>query len=277
MHSTLTLALLQQAADRYLQVRDEILPSWNPLCQCPSPGQSRQCQQCPDFRGFILRLQQRLAHLEPGEEQSLPLCLTPVQELPYSDEMKQQAIWLYKQRFSVLEIQRLTGVSNKRFLRAWLYEAGLLRKQGDYSEQEREHALALYKTGLTPQQVEAKTGISADAVGHWATERGVSRAKANYSVEQRQRSLELYQEGKTLAEIAAETHVHGPTVCAWAKAMGLERPRKKRGRPKVHSDEVQQRCVDSILKGGKTVVQVEAETGISASTLRNWLRAVQRD
>lgn len=275
MSSSLTLAVLQQAADRYLQAKEDVTAGWHSPCKCSTPN-SRQCQQCPYFKGFIQRLQQRIVYLQRLDNHSFPLCPVTPSKSPYSDEIQQQVIWLYKQSFTLLEIQRFTGVTNKKTLRTWLYNAGLLRRQSDYSREEQEYALSLYQTGLTPQQVEEKTGISADAVAKWAVDKGISRAKVSYSAEQRQRSLELYQQGKSLAEITSETHVHGPTVRAWAKAMGIPRPRHKRGRPRVHPEHVQQQCLEQILKNGKTVVQVELETGISCSTLRNWVANAQQ-
>lgn len=274
MSSSLTLAVLQQAADRYLQAKEDVAAGWHSPCQCSTPN-SRQCQQCPYFKGFIQRLQQRIVSLQHLDNHSFPLCPVTPSKSPYSDEIQQQVIWLYKQSFTLLEIQRLTGVTSKKTLRIWLYDAGLLRKQSGYSKEEQENALVLYETGLTPQQVEEKTGISADAVAKWASDKGISRAKVSYSSEQRQRSLELYQQGKSLAEITAETQVYGPTVRAWAKAKGIC-PRRKRGRPKVHSDQIQQHCLEQILKNGKTVVQIELETGISCSTLRNWVNNAQQ-
>jgi transposase-like protein len=251
MPSTLTLTMLQQATARYLTAKQQVSAEWTSPCPCATPGESRQCLECPAFKAFVLRIQQRLIQTGETDDHSFPICTVPNLAAPDSDIVQQQVLSLYQQGFTLLEIQRLTGVRNKRVLRAWLYGAGLLRKQKDYSGAEREQAMALYQEGLTPQQVEEKTSISADAVASWASDGGISRAKVNYSLEQRQRSLELYQQGKTLNDIAAETGVHGPTVCAWGKAMGIKRPKNRPGRPRVHSDEVRQNCIDMVLKEGK--------------------------
>lgn len=276
MPSTLTLTMLQQATARYLTAKQQVSAEWTSPCPCATPGESRQCLECPAFKAFVLRIQQRLIQTGETDDHSFPICTVPNLEAPDSDIVQQQVLSLYQQGFTLLEIQRLTGVRNKRVLRAWLYGAGLLRKQKDYSGAEREQAMALYQEGLTPQQVEEKTSISADAVASWASDGGISRAKVNYSLEQRQRSLDLYQQGKTLNDIAAETGVHGPTVCAWGKAMGIKRPKNRPGRPRVHSDEVRQKCIDMVLKEGKEVAQVEFAMGISAKTLRNWIRAEKK-
>lgn len=272
MSSTLTLAVFQQAADHYLEAKQQVGATWQPLCPCTTPGQSRQCLECPGFKGFVSRIQQHIIQTQGIETPSFPICTVPVVDAPYSDTVHHHVLKLYEYGFSIQQIQLLTGVNNKRTIRAWLYQAELLRKQGEYSPEERAWAMELYQQGLTPQEVEEQTRISADAVGKWASESGTSRAKVNYSTEQRQRSLELYAQGASLKEITAETGVHGPTACAWGKAFGIERPKRRKGRPRVHSDEVRQKCLDLILKDGKDVVQVEMEMNISASTLRNWLK-----
>lgn len=272
MSSTLTLAVFQQAADHYLEAKQQVGATWQPLCHCKTPGQSRQCLECPGFKGFVSRIQQHIIQSQGIETPSFPICTVPAVDAPYSDTVRHHVLKLYEHGFSIQHIKDLTGVKNKKTIRDWLYQAGLLRKQGEYSPEERAWAMGLYRQGLGPQEVEEKTRISADAISKWASDDCISRAKVNYSTEQRQRCLELYAQGKSLKEITAETGVHGPTACAWGKAFGIERPKRHKGRPRVHSDEVRQQCLDWVLKEGKTVVQVAMEMDISDSTLRKWVR-----
>jgi transposase-like protein len=267
MSSQLTLNIFEQAASRFTAAEAEVLKDWHSPCNCQSPGEMSNCQNCPYFRELVQRIQEKL-HSAPAEV--FPVLLPPEIHSPYPSEVRQQCLELYGQGYSLEKIQQLTGVTNRQTLRRWIRKAGQLQEASDYSMAEKQRYVNLYVEGMSPSQIESLSGVPADLIRRWIWLAGVSRPRTSYSDEQKQQALALYKEGRDVKEIEALTGVYAQSVRSMAKRANLYRPRRYGGgRPPVHSPEVKQSCL-KLLQEGKSPSQIEELLGVSADTVRKW-------
>ncbi|MBD0344438.1 MAG: helix-turn-helix domain-containing protein [Coleofasciculus sp. C3-bin4] len=267
MTSQLTLNIFEQAANRFTAAVAEVFKDWQLPCNCQSPGEKPNCQNCPYFKELVELIQ---AKLHPAPAQVFPIILPPEIKPPYHEEVKQQCLDLHKRGYPLEKIQRLTGVTNRQTLRRWIRQAGQLQEASSYSMAERQRCVNLYVEGMSPSQIEFLTGVPADLIRRWTGQAGVSRPRTSYSDEQKQQALALYKEGRDVKEIEALTGVYAQSVRSMAKRANLYRPRRYRGgRPPVHSPQVKQSC-HKLLQEGKSPPQIEELLGVSADTIRKW-------
>jgi hypothetical protein len=273
MTSQLSLQQFQRAADRFIKAKDKVLATWATPCQCDIPGKTVECQNCPYFKAYVLRLQ---AQLDISANVKLPGVMTPELKPPYSKEVRQQCLELFRLGFSIGEIWHLTGVTSRRTLQKWLYAEGLLLTVDKLSPKIRQQCLDLYSDGLSVKEIEDLMRVGGDVISYWVRKKGMSRPRVNYSEQQRQESLDLYKQGWGLQEIENKTQVYGETVRAWAKAEGFHRERQSRvGRPRVYDQAFRDDCL-RLLEKGWTVAQVELEKGVAVGTIRQWKREAEQ-
>lgn len=267
MSSQLTLKIVEQAASRLAPAEAEVNKNWHSPCHCPEPGEHPDCQNCPYFRELVELIQ---AKLHPTPAEVFPILLPPEIKPPYPLALKQQCLDMHQRGYSLEKIQRLTGVANRKTLRAWIRQNGSLKTGTQYSSEEKQHCLKLYADGITPQQIEDATGVPTDVIGRWTREAGVSKQHTRYSAEQKQQALELYKQERELQEIEALTGVHPASVQSMAHRANLHRPRRYRGgRPPKHPPQVKQLC-QKLLQEGKSPPQIEELLCVSADTVRRW-------
>jgi transposase-like protein len=267
MSSRLTLNIFEQAASRFTAAEAEVLQDWHSPCNCQSPGEYPNCQNCPYFKELVELIQ---AKLHPTPAEVFPIILPPEIKPPYHEEVKQQCLDLHERGYPLEKIQGLTGVTNRKTLRRWIRETGGLKTGTEYSPEEKQRCLNLYADGMTPQQIEDTTGVSADVIGDWARQAGVFKARTSYSDEQKQQVQALYKEERTLSEIEALTGVRAASARSMAKRANLHRARRYGGgRPVGHPPEVKQSC-QKLLQEGKSPPQIEELLGVSADTVRRW-------
>ncbi|HEY9764284.1 MAG TPA: hypothetical protein V6D07_17275 [Trichocoleus sp.] len=269
MSSKLTLALVENAAVRFDQVMTELLETWGWPCECTSPGRLQQCLSCPGFRQLVEDMQQRLAaNLEDDLVELAPLVLKP----PYSDKVRQDCLLLYKRGANLSTIQRVTGVTNRKVLRAWLVEAELLSRSICDCKHQQQRCLELYQQGLTPSEIEDRTRVHADVISHWAGEAGISRPKNHLTDAQKEAIPQLFYENLSFAKIGRCIDANPHQVKQWAREAGLKRKRIYGGaRPPVYSESDKQECL-LLLQEGYTTQQIEELTDISANTLLEWFK-----
>ncbi len=270
-----TLTTFQEAADRFLSVEAQALKTWQGCSHCSDPGLQLRCQKCPYFIELVLEIQKKL---QCDLEQKLPRILPLELEQPYSEEVLQQCLELYSQdsqKYSLTEIQRLTGITNREVLREWLNSKGLIKKSKDYSQAERQPYIALYQEGLTPKQIEETTGVSVELLYEWIRQAGISRGHNSYSQEQKKECLFLYIQGSSRKEIATLTGIPIDMLRCWIKQANLGKQPGKRSGPPKYPPEVKQACLE-LFAQGKSVSQIEEKLNISGSTIRGWLREAKR-
>jgi transposase-like protein len=267
MSSRLTLNIFEQAASRFTAAEAEVLKDWHLPCNCQSPGERPNCQNCPYFKELVELIQ---AKLHPEPTKVFPTMLLPEIKPPYQEEVKQQCLDLHERGYPLEKIQGLTGVTNRRTLRHWIRQAGRLKTGNEYSPEEKQRYLNLYADGMSPQQIEDLTGVSADLVSDWVKMAGVAKSRRGYSDEQKQRVLALYEEERELKEIEALTGVRAITAQSIAKRANLHRARRYGGgRPPRHPPEFKKSC-QKLLQEGKSPPQIEELLGVSADTVRRW-------
>lgn len=267
-----TLKTFQEAVDRFLIAEAEVLKTWQGYCHCPDPGFQLKCQKCPYFIELVLEIQKKL---QPEPEKVFPRILPLELEQPYSEELLQQCLELYGQKYSLAQIQRLTGITNRDILRDWLNSNGLLKKSSDYSQAERQPYLALYKEGLTPKQIEDATGVSVELLYDWIRLAGISRGHNSYPQERKEECLSLYVKGFSYWKIEALTGISCATVRYWVKQANLAREPCTKGRPPKYSPDVKQACLE-LFAQGKSASQIEEKVNISPPTIRRWSREAER-
>ncbi|MEG4009937.1 hypothetical protein QUA23_28085 [Microcoleus sp. Pol1C5] len=270
-----TLTAFQGAADRFLSAEAQVLKTWQGCSHCPDPGLQLRCQKCPYFIELVLEIQKKVQS-EPKQKflSILPLEL----EQPYSEELLQQCLELYSQdsqKYSLTEIQRLTGITNRDVLRNWLNSKGLIKKSKDYSQAERQPYIALYQEGLTPKEIEETTGLSVELLYEWIRQAGISRGHNSYSQEQKKECLFLYIQGSSRKEIATLTGIPIDMLRCWIKQANLGKQPGKRSGPPKYPPEVKQACLE-LFAQGKSASQIEEKFNISATTIRGWLREAKR-
>ena len=270
-----TLTTFQEAADRFLIAEAEALKTWQGCSHCSDPGLQLRCQKCPYFIELVLEIQKKL---QSELEQKFPRILPLELEQPYSEELLQQCLELYSQdsqKYSLTEIQRLTGITNREVLRDWLNSKGLIKKSKDYSQAERQPYLALYQEGLTPKEIEEATGVSVELLYDWIRQAGVSRGHNSYPEERKKECLFLYIQGSSCNEIATLTGIPRDVVGGWVKQANLGKQPRKGGRPPKYSPEVKQTCLELVAQG-KSLAQIEEKLNISYETIRRWRQEAKR-
>lgn len=267
MVSKITLQLFEKAVSRFTVVEAECLKDWQAPCNCPNPGQTNSCLKCPYFKDLVIQIQNKL-HQSPTEV--FPVILPPEIQPPYSDEVKQQCLEMYTAGYPIEKIKQLTGVTNRKIIRAWIQAQDSLKEPVSDDPELRQYCVDLYAEGMKPKQIEDLTGVSALKVSEWVRTAGRSRQRKIYSDSQKQQSLALYLEGYRLKEIEKITGVHGELIITWAKRANIRRARlHKVGGIPVHSLEVRESC-RKLLEEGKNPPQIEERLGVSADTIRKW-------
>lgn len=269
MASSSVFSSFEAAADQFLALKAEALPDWVPVCQCENPGTRLECITCPSYRLLVKQMQE---HISPEEKPAcVPKLIPPQPTQLVSDEDRQRYCELYANGYSVTEIRWISG-NNLKDIRRWLRDAGLIGGCADYSAEEKHRCLELYKSGLTPQAVEAQTRIPADVVSDWVAQAGCHRPKTvhSYSEEDKQRCIDLYLEGNSCQTVATVTGIPAKKINSWLKRAGAKRPKIfGGGRRKTYSLEFRERCL-RLLANGQTATQVERALDVSADTVRRW-------
>jgi len=269
MASNLTRQLVEQAAVHYERVMAELLPAWDWPCHCVQPGGQLHCLECPGFRLLIEAMQARLSETPQETFVQLP----PIKrQRPYSEQVQQDCVELFQRGYTLSKIQALTGVTNRKTLRAWLIERHLIDTSVHAHELQRTRCLELYEQGLKPAEVEDLTGVPADVTAHWATQAGVARPNPTFTAEQQQTCLDLYRSGLSAEAISQQTGLPKDRIKKWIKESGIKRPRiSGGGRPPKYSPEQQEEVI-ALFRAGDSTQQIEEKTGIGANTLIRWLK-----
>lgn len=267
MVSQSTVNLIQASGKRYLKAHNALTNSWQGRCGCQSPGLKLKCQTCPYFIEYIELLQLKVETLspQPGFAVVLPPKLAP----PYSEAIKQRCLQMYFLGYSIGQIQKLTGINSFGTLRRWFREAGLYKKAEEYSKEQKQESLSLYRQGKTPLEIEEITRVSGDVIRAWVSHAGIARPKNHYSLEQQQQAIALYAQGIAYSEIQTVTGVPPSMVRKFASQAKVSRKRK--GKAPTYTPEFKQHCLDLLAKGKKPV-QIEELLGVSADTVRRWLK-----
>lgn len=278
MVSKNTLNILANVSQRLAEVESECIKDWHGLCNCPTPGKKLECLDCPYFKELMQDIQSILASkLDCPATKVFPVFVSPEISPPYSVKVQHQCLEMYKAGYSINQIQFLTGVSNRRTLRHWFREAGILKtKTSDYSEEIKEQCVQLYQQGMQPREVEDFIGVSADLVREWAYKLGIARPRKKFSRSQKEQCLKLYKQGKLVQDIEQETEVPSDVIKTWVKRAKIHRAKVYQpvGLP-IHSPEVRERC-RQLFEQGKTPEQIEELFDINADTIRQWRKEWQR-
>lgn len=266
MSSQLTINQVQNAIERYSIVENSLTSSWKDHCGCPKPGHKIHCQQCPFFREYIQKLQQEL---DPSLSMDLAKFPPPSVSPPYSEEFKQRCLDMFDNGYSIQEIKDLTGVNSFGVLRGWFSEAGFYKKAQDYSSEQKQQCLDLYLAGKTPLEIESVTRISGHVIRHWVSAKGIARSKNHYSQEQQKLAVLMYSENRPYSEIEAQTGM--PQSMVKKFAFLAKASRKRKGKAKTYPEDFRQQCLD-LLAQGQSPAQIEEALGVSADTVRKWLK-----
>jgi transposase-like protein len=260
--ANLTLDIFQEAAKRFSEAEKLVIEVWNSACNCPSPGELEQCWNCPYYKKLGLLVQRKL---HPNPEEIFAEIPPPEYIDPYSDQVKERCLEMYKEGYVIEDIQKLVGVPSRRTLRNWLREGGLPKRSTPYPEELKQKCLEMYVDRWTPIQIENETGVPADTISDWALMANLSRSR-KYPPETQQNCLELYKSGHTSGEIQELTGVHEATVRDWIAEAGIGRPQKR------YSPEEINKCL-LLYKQGKNAGEIEQITGILQGTIRSWIRS----
>jgi hypothetical protein len=271
MVSNLARQLLESASARFDRITAALMESWDWPCSCERPGEKVGCIECPGFRLFVEDMQERLSQEQATNSfmRLSPLILKP----SYSNKSRQNCLLLYQRGFNLTTIQRVTGVTDRKIIRQWLVEEGLLSLSLQDHLDQRQKCISLYKQGLKPHEIEDETSVPADAVAYWAKREGILRPKPDYTGGQKQECLGLYfEENLSYAQVSQRTGVPDYQIKQWIKDSGRSRERiYGGGKPPLYSDHDREECI-SLFQQGYTTQQVEEMTRISSGTLIPWLK-----
>lgn len=259
--SKLTLSRFTSAALRFEEAEAQVRPAWNSACHCLSPGEQIECWDCPYYKHLGKLTQQKLHHTPQKVFAEIP---PPSLSDPYSTEVKEQCCQMYRQGYSVEEIQKLVGVPSRRVLRDWLRKVGLASRSAQYPEQIKQRCLEMYAQRCSPRSIENETGVPADTVTDWAMHAGISRRR-KYSDETRQNCLDLYEQGHTSDEIHQLTGIPAATIRAWIWKADISRGQKR-------FSEVEKKKCQVLYEQGKSPREIETLTSIPEATIGSWAR-----
>ncbi len=269
MSSNVTRQVLAIASANYEQAMSQLLPSWDWPCSCAQPGEQLKCLQCPGFRLFVEEMQ---ANLSDTPKETFVQVPSMQIKLPYSEEIRQNCIWLYERGHCLTRIQELTGVTNRKIIRNWLVDAGLMIISLPAHEHQRERCLRLYQQGMTPSEVEDITRVPADMTAYWASYADILHPKPVFTDTQKEECLKLYLSGHSAKTVEHQTGVPAHSIKEWVKKAGIKRQRIfGGGKPRTYTEDDKQRALALFQKKYATQ-QVEEITGFGAGTLRQWLK-----
>jgi transposase-like protein len=210
--------------------------------------------------------------IDPDSKRGMTKISPPQLSLPYSEEVKQRCVSMFKLGYSLTQIKEFTGVESVVELRHWLKDSGIYKSAKNYSQEQKQQCLDLYLSGKTPLEIENKMKISGFVISTWIHSSGIPTKpkKAYYSDEQEKLAISMYVEGKSYSRINSATGIPPHRVNELAKQKKVKRKRQpKAGRPAVYSEEVKQTCLD-LLAESKTPMQIEQLMGVSAGQIRLW-------
>lgn len=264
-----TINLIEASGTRYLKARDALTDSWQSRCGCQSPGLQSKCLTCPFNIEFVQILQQKLDHSgQSGMAQISP----PKQAAPYSEAIRERCLMMYELSYSLTQIQKFTRVESVVVLRRWLKDSGIYKSAGEYSVEQKQQCLELYKAGKTPLEIEEEMRISGYAISQWvcSSEIPTRPRKTQYSEEQTKLAIEMYVEGKSYSQIKAQTGVSPHRVQQLARKQKVQRKEiPKSGRPAVYSPETKRQCLNLIAQG-LSLKQVEELIGVGTGSICRW-------
>ena len=171
---------------------------------------------------------------------------------------------MYRQEYSVEQIQKLVGVPSRRTLRGWLREIGLSSRCASYPEHIKQRCLEMYAQRCSPREIENETGVPGDTVTDWAMQAGISR-KRKYSDETQQNCFNLYLEGHTSDEIHKLTGIPAITIRTWLWKAGISRGQKR-------FSKAEKKTCQALYEQGKSLREIETLTSIPRATIGSWVR-----
>lgn len=251
------------AGQKYQSALTKTLGRWKGYCGCSEPGLEVKCVSCPYFIEFVGQFQDNL----PKSEEYSPI---PIPECnDYTDEVMELCLDMFRNGYSIHRISYLLGIGNYKIIRGWIKGANLLPNISDCNEAKKALVLKLYQEGKNPVEVEAETGVDSDSIRNYICKKGVARAKKYYSEEQKNKALEMFQQGCSYDKIEKATTIPPKMVMKYVAKANLPR-RKRVGRVSPYSREIKLKCV-ALRKEGKSYTQIQQLTGISTTTIKNWV------
>lgn len=142
----------------------------------------------------------------------------------------------------------------------------------NYTEQNREEAVAIYRGGNSATEVSRQTGASVSAISRWVKKAGITRDR--YECQgipsgSEEKAIELYaNDGKSSYEISKILNVSRPAISRWIKKRGLTRDKYSiHGTTEDDRKKAVKMYADGV--GTKTIAR---NIGVVNSTISAWLR-----
>lgn len=263
--------LLANAHQKYEEAVVKVQDSWQAFCGCREPGLEVKCHCCPYCLEWLRKL-----HAELDREQEYPHVLSPVRAEALS--LSHLCLEMYANGYGVRQMQELLGIENGQQIRKILLEAGLLKKIGQCSLQERNRILQLHQEGKTHEEIETIMGVSALHINTFLNHQGIHLNNHAVSAQIREMALSMYREGQSYGQIKKKTGLSNHKVQKLAQQAGLGKKKcQKGGGQAIYDQEFKAQCL-RLLAEGKTATQIEELLGVSASMIRLWRKeALEKD
>ncbi|HEY9297957.1 MAG TPA: hypothetical protein VIQ31_16680, partial [Phormidium sp.] len=164
--SKLVLDIFQKAVERFVAAEEAVRVDEPLPCGCQSPGSRLECRDCCYCEQLGLLIQNQL---HPTPEKVFPERLSlPETSCPYPSEVRQKAVELYAQGYTLAEIRQLTGGMNHNLISQLARQAGLPKRTAQYPEELKQTCLELYSVGKTTMEIQNLTGVPVYIVRVWA-------------------------------------------------------------------------------------------------------------
>ena len=145
-----------------------------------------------------------------------------------------------------------------------------------YSEEVRQEAVRLYRSGMTAKQVAAQMGISTGTVWNCCKEAGVEKRRAGshspHTAEIKTTALKLYADGMSVIKVGAAIDIAPATVWLWCRDAGVIRPSLQMPYPTEIRDKVVR-----LHKAGWPASEIANLMKIHRNTIGNWLNKHGRE
>ncbi len=259
--------IIKKAENKYLETFNKTKSQWHNYCGCQIPGQDNKCHHCPYFIEFVENLQKNL----PLNDE-YPMITPFVKE--DNEETQKLCVEMYDHNYSLDKIGKLMGIKSRTRITKYLQLAGIYRKIGQCTQEEKELALDLYQQEKSLSEVEEYTKICAQSLADYLRDKGILRRQKKFKQVCNEKEIEqivsMYKQGFSFNEIEQVT---GVTQRVFYKILNKHNlvEKKKVGAPRKYSSEIREKCI-KMRQEGKTYVEIQSIMNISTTTIKNWCK-----
>jgi len=193
-----------------------------------------------------------------------------------TEDMKAEAVMLYKSGMSSTDVASKVGVNLSSVLR-WVVESGgKVRTALEYTgktEETKEKVISMYEEGMSAAEIARIYGVDAVTVTSWAKAaglkiRGISESKG-ITRSMVDDAIELYKGGMSLKSVGKQLGVSPNSVLNWLSAAGV----KTRNTADLNTTnkDIKNKAI-SLYQEGMSTIETGKKIGVAGTSVTRWIK-----